>query len=154
MAFKEREYQKMFDSDVMQIIYILILFISVIDLLTYRIPDLLLLGIVGYGLTLPYVFPRLGCALFVGFLIWVIRCTSERVLHRPVLGDGDIKLMACCGFFLTLDQVGLFIAATGFFASVACILLHLRILPLAPAILLGFWLANTVCVENMIAWVL
>ncbi len=88
------------------ILFTLLLGIAVTDARHYVIPDPLSLGGLAAGLAAS-LFPGsagplnalAGAALGFGALFVVGRC-GERVLRKPALGGGDMKMMAMVGAFL------------------------------------------------------
>jgi len=135
-------------------VYLLLAVIALIDILTFCIPDLLVLGIVGYGLIQPE--PHFGSALFLGALLLTLKKGVQSYYKKEgVIGWGDIKLISACGLLLSYDQLGFFILCIGVLGSLSGLIFRLSIIPFAPAILGGFFIVETgwPCVQNMISWV-
>ena len=88
------------------VFFSLLLAISLTDARTYTIPDELSLGGLVIGLALAFapggispVRAVAGAALGFG-LLWLVAVVGERVLRKPAMGGGDIKMLAMMGAFL------------------------------------------------------
>lgn len=137
-----------------------LLLLSLHDLRTRRLPDILTLPLMVLGLTLPVwadasidVLTRaLGAG--IGFLVlWSLSVVFRRVRGYPGLGLGDAKLLAAAGAWLgpwALAPLVLIASASALLCAGA---LHLSgreigartILPFGPFLSLGFlllWLAH------------
>lgn len=84
----------------------LLLAIALTDARHYLIPDVLSLGGLGAGLALSFlpgspdpVSAVLGAAVGFGVL-FAVGWAGERILKRPAMGGGDMKMMAMVGAFL------------------------------------------------------
>lgn len=95
-----------------------LLFVSVFDLKTLRIPDLASLAVLLLGLALAARQGRLVAAVVTVFGVWaaltLLRATFLRVRGKDGMGGGDIKLLAACAGWvgpLAAPWVGLIAAA-------------------------------------------
>lgn len=122
-------------------LYVLLGIISLIDLWSYRIPDVLILGLLGYWMISSYHLDRIFSLLLMLGLVISIKQIMEKWKGYSLLGWGDVKLMACCALFLPPYQVGYFLIASGLCGISLGLLLRLFFgpcpIPFAPAIFAG-----------------
>ena len=89
----------------------LLIIITMIDLDTMEIPDLLSLPGIALGLVFSFFTPRLLWwqsllgIIAGGGIFWLIAEVFERVRHKEGLGGGDIKLLAMIGAFIGWEGV-------------------------------------------------
>ena len=134
--------------------YILLVFIALIDLCSFYIPDTLVLGIVGYGIIQPD--PHWESVVVLCALLFTLKKGAQLYLKREgVIGWGDIKLISACGLFLSYEQLGFFILSIGLLGSMSGLIFRLPIIPFAPCILGGFFIVERGWphIEPMISWV-
>ncbi|HTN39639.1 MAG TPA: A24 family peptidase [Asticcacaulis sp.] len=85
---------------------LLMLVSALIDLKTLRLPDLLTAGIAFCGLGLAFLSGHLISGLFVAVLsgaaLYAVKWRLERRHDKPMLGFGDIKLIAALALWLGL----------------------------------------------------
>lgn len=80
--------------------------IAAVDFKHQLIPDTTTLGGVGLGLTLAFFNPDLGIghsilgATLAGGGLWIFALLMARLLRKPALGMGDVKLVAALGAFM------------------------------------------------------
>ncbi|RAP33574.1 hypothetical protein DID77_02810 [Candidatus Marinamargulisbacteria bacterium SCGC AG-439-L15] len=85
-----------------------ILVLSALDLAYYWVPDsilcsLFLLGVGSAILRAMFVEAMIGL-IGATVLFWGISVVSQAVYKRPVIGDGDIKLLGVIGLFFGLEK--------------------------------------------------
>ena len=135
----------------------LLLIITMIDLDTMEIPDVLSLPGIGLGLAFSFFTPRLsfwqsltGIAIGGG-IFYLIAVTFSLVRRKEGLGGGDIKLLAMIGAFLGWQGVVFTIMASSVVGIIVAVPLMRRsgkglgaALPFGPFLALGavsyiFW---------------
>jgi prepilin signal peptidase PulO-like enzyme (type II secretory pathway) len=129
-----------------------------IDWRSYRIPDGLVLGIVGWRPFLGHLQDSLdGLVVAAGLLLavwvfWRIRHAGQGIkLTSSGLGWGDIKLCLACALYLPPQAVGIFMALSGVAALFLWGLQGLarrrrnsafgmgHVIPFGPPLALAFW---------------
>jgi leader peptidase (prepilin peptidase)/N-methyltransferase len=72
------------------------------------------------------------------------RIITEIIKKKEVLGGGDTKLIATCGFFLGINVIPMFLLLTGFFGIVFSVvwkyLKKREIFPFAPSIVASLFI--------------
>lgn len=110
-----------------------------VDFHTYSIPDfssvsLAVLGI-GYRIILGSdLFFVLALAAMAGIFAFLLAIVFEKLLKRPALGYGDVKLLAAISIWISVSYFPLFLIFTGLFALMLSLILRKKIIPLAPAL--------------------
>ncbi len=108
------------------ILFWILLVISFIDAEFQRIPNLLLMILLGAGSLFNIVWPifayeTLVTGLLYGFtLLWVIRALGNVLTGVESMGWGDVKLYAVLGFYLGWQGL----TATLFFASLLAVIYY------------------------------
>lgn len=116
--------------------------------LRYRtVPDalvlcLLILGCLQYSLT----YERFLCAGMLGLGGALFKRGAEKLLGRPALGWGDVKLAAALGIGMMPEQISFFLICAGL---IGClwgvfhkIIFRESLFPFAPSLILAFLLVT------------
>ena len=135
---------------ILWVLAVLLLTLSIIDLEQHRLPNSLIMLVLGLGLSLVWVteqsFVEAGAmsaaALAVGLLA---RFAGQMLSHQPGIGWDDIKLVGALSLGIPFDSVIVFLGAFG----LALIILvaefgwrrHLPVVPLGPALCFGAFAA-------------
>ena len=115
------------------------------DLRDRIIPDSLVLILLGLGFYQHFGrIDHLLCAVALGSGGSLLKTGMEKLLKRPSLGWGDVKLMAALGIGMTLDQLPFFLTGAGLAGCVwgTChkIISKESAFPFAPSLILSFLL--------------
>lgn len=130
-----------------------LLALSWIDVRRFVLPDsltlpLILAGLAGGGWTSPAALPAHAAGAAAGYLFFrLIAALYRRLRHRDGLGQGDAKLAAAAGAWVTwegLPSVILLAAAAGLLVVTVLALVHRRFdvrtpIPFGPCLALGLW---------------
>lgn len=102
-------------------IFVLLLAASIIDFITFRIPDTLTLPLIILAGTSSPIEPdaRILGLVLAPLLLWLVRALFLKAKGYHGLGLGDVKLMASCGALVGVGQVGLLIFSSAFLALLA-----------------------------------
>lgn len=117
--------------------------IALYDIQNFRIPNYLLFTflILSWGYLETF---NLKTALIWGFGFVLLKFVLEKMLKRPALGWGDVKLILVMGLWVPLDVTPLFLLSIGLLGVAISIFYkifrHKDIFPFAPALILGFLL--------------
>lgn len=137
-----------------------LLALSLIDLRTHRLPDILTLPLAALGLSLPFwaegglPFELRLIGLAIGFAaLWAIAALFQRLRSYDGLGLGDAKLLGAAGAWLgpfALAPVMLIATCAALLAVGCAVLLGHKVttrtaIPFGPFLCLGFfalWIAQ------------
>lgn len=119
------------------VLFILLIWISIIDLYDQIIPDILLLGTF---LTLFWLYPvpNFIVSAFIVFMVVIVKVGMEKAYKKNLIGWGDIKLIALLIIFTQVSLFPIFFLISGCGALLASSLIRKRQIPLGPFIVLGF----------------
>lgn len=117
---------------------LLMLVSALIDLKTLRLPDLLTAGIALCGLGLAFLNGHLISGLIVavlsGAILYAVKWTLERRHEKPMLGFGDVKLVAALALWLGLRTPAMLALAAIFGLIFVLITKRRDALPFGPMI--------------------
>lgn len=131
----------LFHSVSLAALFLLSLWISIIDIYDRIIPDILLL-VLCFLLLILVPTPNIVTAITIGGGIIGIKLILEFLLGRNFVGWGDIKLFAVVLFFLRIDQLPWFFFICGVLLLCIHQLTRLKALPLAPFVLISFLMVH------------
>ncbi|BDB96140.1 A24 family peptidase [Candidatus Hydrogenosomobacter endosymbioticus] len=134
-----------------------LLFISVYDIITMRIPNVSVVFLSALGLLRSaYMvdgsfFESCAAALFICVVMLLVKKISSKITGENGLGGGDVKFASACGLFFQFSGVWVFFILTGCFGIIAIGIRNLvklcfgargekkgKYVPLAPAIAAAF----------------
>lgn len=118
------------------ILFILFLWICMIDFIDRMIPDILTFGVLlticGIGIPFQWV----GCVSIITLI--ALKACGEHMYKKSLLGWGDFKLMSVCFLFTPLPQLPIFLLTMGVTGIALSIIYRSKAIPFAPCIILGF----------------
>ena len=140
-----KEEMKMYPPALVCLLVIVWVSIIFYDLRYRIIPDLLVLILLSLGLYQYFgEVEHFLCAAMLGAGGALLKIGMEKLLKRPSLGWGDVKLMAALGLGMTPDQLPFFLTGAGLAGCVwgTChkIISKESTFPFAPSLILSFLL--------------
>lgn len=138
-----------FVSFYLSLLFSLLLMTSVIDIENYEIPLYTQIALILFAIVHIIVNPVNPVLLIVSgviyfFVIEMARKLLERYKKTEVLGGGDIKLVALCGVFLGLKNLGFFFSIAGIVGVLFALIWKKKfknnIFPFAPSLLFSLFI--------------
>lgn len=118
------------------VLFILLLWICLIDLIDRMIPDILTFAVLLTILSIDIPLQWVGCVSIIALI--VLKVCAEHMFKRSLLGWGDFKLISVCLLFTPLYHLPVFLLTMGVSGIALSILLRSKAIPFAPCIIAGF----------------
>jgi prepilin signal peptidase PulO-like enzyme (type II secretory pathway) len=118
------------------VLFILLLWICLIDFIDRIIPDILTFAVLLTILSMDIPIQWVGCISIIALI--VLKVCAEYMYHRSLVGWGDFKLISVCLLFTPLYQLPVFLLTMGVSGIALSILLRSKAIPFAPCIIFGF----------------
>ena len=134
---------------------LLLLVAALIDVKTLRLPDGLTAGIAGVGLVLALIDGKLVsgliAAIAAGGLLYALRWWLERRHARPMLGLGDVKLVAAMALWLGIRTPAMLALAAVLGLAVIVIRKSRAPLPFGPMIAVASFAVGILVPESWLS---